>query len=90
MTITELATNARCVGSNPSETPITEESDTGTYTNTYSYFSSPINYNNQFKLREVTLKNINDILLYIKDNINEIKDEDSIDISLLVSYLNKK
>ena len=49
-----------------------------------------MSYNNQFKLREVTLKNINDILLYIKDNINEIKDEDSIDISLLVSYLNKK
>ena len=49
-----------------------------------------MSYNNQFKLRDVTLKNINDILLYIKDNINEIKDEDSIDISLLVSYLNKK
>ena len=49
-----------------------------------------MSYNNQFKLRDVTLKNINDILLYIKDNINDIKDEDSIDISLLVSYLNKK
>ena len=49
-----------------------------------------MSYNNQFKLREVTLKNINDILLYIKDNINDIKDEDSIDISLLVSYLNKR
>ena len=49
-----------------------------------------MSYNNQFKLRDVTLKNINDILLYIKDNINDIKDEDSIDISLLVSYLNKR
>ena len=49
-----------------------------------------MSYNNQFKLRDVTLKNINDILLYIKDNINYIKDEDSIYISLLVSYLNKR
>ena len=49
-----------------------------------------MSYNNQIKLREVSLKNINDILLYIKNNINDVKDEDSIDISLLISYLKKK
>ena len=43
---TNLATNARCVGSSPSGTPITSEDNTGTYTNSYSYFSS---YNQQFK-----------------------------------------
>jgi hypothetical protein len=49
-----------------------------------------MSYNNQIKLREVSLKNINDILLYIKNNINDVKDEDIIDISLLISYLKKK
>lgn len=43
---TNLATNARCVGSSPSETPITSETNTGTYTNSDGYFSS---YNGQFK-----------------------------------------
>ncbi len=43
---TDLATSARCVGSSPDETPVTSETDTGTYTNSYSYFSS---YNNKFK-----------------------------------------
>ena len=43
---TNIATNARCVGSSPSETPITSEDNTGTFTNSNSYFSS---YNNQFK-----------------------------------------
>ena len=49
-----------------------------------------MSYNNQIQLREVSLKNINDILLYIKNNINDVKDEDIIDISLLISYLKKK
>ena len=49
---TNLVTNARCVGVSRSETPITTESDTGTYTNSYSYFSS---YNNQFKPSEGTI-----------------------------------
>ncbi len=51
-----------------------------------------MSYNSNCKLRDITLKNINDILLYIKDNNNDIRDEDLIDISLLTSFLknNKK
>ena len=46
-----------------------------------------MSYNSNCKLRDITLKNINDILLYIKDNNNDIRDEDLIDISLLISFL---
>ena len=51
-----------------------------------------MSYNSKCKLRDITLKNINDILLYTKDNNNDIRDEDLIDISLLPSFLknNKK
>ena len=45
----DLAISARCVGSSPNEEPIILENNTGTYTNIYDYFSSPINFNSQFK-----------------------------------------
>ena len=51
---TNLATNARCVGSSPSETPITSEDNTGTFTCTYNYFLSPTNFNNQLKTGDNT------------------------------------
>ena len=44
------ANGARCVGSSPSETPVTSEDDTGTYTNDYDYFRTSTDYNNQFKV----------------------------------------
>ena len=68
---TNLATSARCVGSNPSETPVTSEDNTGTYTNTYSYFNSPTNYNNQFKLADtITDSTPEDYSQMKKSNIN--------------------
>ena len=43
---------------------------------------------NKIKLKETTKKNLKDIFIYIQQNLNDLKDEDSIDISLIISYLN--
>jgi hypothetical protein len=43
---------------------------------------------NKIKLKPITKKNLKDILNYIQSNLEELKDEDSVDISLLISYLN--
>ena len=43
---------------------------------------------NKIKLKPITKKNLKDVLNYIKENLKELKDEDSVDISLLISYLN--
>ena len=43
---------------------------------------------NKIKLKEITRKNLKDIFVYIQQNLNNLKDEDSIDISLIISYLN--
>ena len=43
---------------------------------------------NKIKLKETTKKNLKDIFIYIRQNLNDLKDEDSIDISLIISYLN--
>ena len=68
---TQLATNARCVGSSPSMIPVTNEDNAGTYTNEEGYFSSPVNYNNQFK-EEDTYENVSngDYEQMKKENIN--------------------
>ena len=47
-----------------------------------------INKKNNFKLKEVTLKNLLDVFNYIQNN-NNINEEDLIDIKLLISILNK-
>ena len=47
-----------------------------------------INKKNNFKLKEVTLKNLFDVFNYIQNN-NNINEEDLIDIKLLISILNK-
>ena len=44
---------------------------------------------NKIKLKEITRKNLKDIFIYIQENLKNLKDEDSIDISLIISYLNK-
>lgn len=43
---------------------------------------------NKIKLKEITKKNLKDILNYVQQNLRNLKDEDSIDISLIISYLN--
>ena len=43
---------------------------------------------NKIKLKEITRKNLKDIFIYIQENLKNLKDEDSIDISLIISYLN--
>jgi hypothetical protein len=43
---------------------------------------------NKIKLKEITKKNLKDILNYVRENLKNLKDEDSIDISLIISYLN--
>ena len=43
---------------------------------------------NKIKLKEITKKNLKDVLNYIQQNLTNLKDEDSIDISLIISYLN--
>ena len=43
---------------------------------------------NKIKLKEITRKNLKDIFVYIQQNLKNLKDEDSIDISLIISYLN--
>ena len=43
---------------------------------------------NKIKLKETTKKHLKDIFIYIQQNLNDLKDEDSIDISLIISYLN--
>ena len=48
-----------------------------------------MSYNNNYKLKDITLRSLNDIILYIKKNYKNIRDEDLIDISFLKSYLKK-
>jgi hypothetical protein len=43
---------------------------------------------NKIKLKEITRKNLKDIFIFIQNNLNNLKDEDLIDISLIISYLN--
>ena len=43
---------------------------------------------NKIKLKEITKRNLKDIFVFIQNNINNLKDEDLIDISLIISYLN--
>ena len=43
---------------------------------------------NKIKLKEITKKNLKDILNYVQQNLKNLKDEDSIDISLIIPYLN--
>lgn len=43
---------------------------------------------NKIKLKEITKKNLKDILNYVQQNLKNLKDEDSIDISLILSFLN--
>ena len=43
---------------------------------------------NKIKLKEITKKNLKDVLNYVQQNLSTLKDEDSIDISLIISYLN--
>ncbi len=47
----DLATSARCAGSNPSEIPITTEYDNGTYVND-KWYSKYDKYNNKFKVSD--------------------------------------
>ena len=43
---------------------------------------------NKIKLKEITKKNLQDVFNFVQQNLKNIKDEDSIDISLIISYLN--
>ena len=43
---------------------------------------------NKIKLKLTTKKNLKDIFIYVQQNLKNLKDEDSIDISLIISYLN--
>ena len=43
---------------------------------------------NKIKLKEITKKNLKDVFNYVQQNLKNLKDEDSIDISLIISYLN--
>ena len=43
---------------------------------------------NKIKLKEITKKNLKDVFNYVQKNLTNLKDEDSIDISLIISYLN--
>ena len=43
---------------------------------------------NKIKLKEITKKNLKDVFNYVQNNLTNLKDEDSIDISLILSFLN--
>jgi hypothetical protein len=43
---------------------------------------------NKIKLKEITKKNLKDVFNYVQNNLSDLKDEDSIDISLILSFLN--
>ena len=43
---------------------------------------------NKIKLKEITKKNLKDVFNFVQQNLTNLKDEDSIDISLIISYLN--
>jgi hypothetical protein len=43
---------------------------------------------NKIKLKEITKKNLKDVFNYVQNNLSNLKDEDSIDISLILSFLN--
>ena len=43
---------------------------------------------NKIKLKQTTKRNLKDIFIYVQQNLKNLKDEDSIDISLIISYLN--
>jgi len=43
---------------------------------------------NKIKLKQTTKRNLKDIFIYLQQNLKNLKDEDSIDISLIISYLN--
>ena len=43
---------------------------------------------NKIKLKEITKKNLKDVFNYVQQNLTDLKEEDSVDISLIVSYLN--
>ena len=66
---TNLATNARCVGSSPSETPIISEDNTGTYTYDYSFSIPPADSINQFKPGDISCDST-DFAQMKKENIN--------------------
>ena len=43
---------------------------------------------NKIKLKEITKKNLKDVFNYVQQNLTDLKEEDSVDISLIISYLN--
>ena len=43
---------------------------------------------NKIKLKEITKKNLKDVFNYVQKNLSVLKEEDSVDISLIISYLN--
>ena len=43
---------------------------------------------NKIKLKQTTKRNLKDIFIYVQQKLKNLKDEDSIDISLIISYLN--
>ncbi len=43
---------------------------------------------NKIKLKEITKKNLKDVFNYVQQNLSDLKEEDSVDISLIISYLN--
>ena len=43
---------------------------------------------NKIKLKQTIKRNLKDIFIYVQQNLKNLKDEDSIDISLIISYLN--
>ena len=43
---------------------------------------------NKIKLKDITKKNLKDVFNFVQQNLSNLKDEDSIDISLIISYLN--
>ena len=43
---------------------------------------------NKIKLKEITKKNLKDVFNFVQNNLTNLKDEDSIDISSILSFLN--
>ena len=43
---------------------------------------------NKIKLKDITKKNLKDVFNFVQQNLSNLKDEDSVDISLIISYLN--
>ena len=43
---------------------------------------------NKINLKDITKKNLKDIFVFVQNNLTTLKDEDLIDISLIISYLN--